>query len=296
MSSPTASDRGATVPETLSQAVLWSATLPHGTNLDERVRAAAAGGFDVLTVNYRDHLWLAEQGRTPESARAWAAGLGVELAVYDSIANWYQYDQPKRVIDGTMASRDEVLDVCEAFGVRTLVAVPAYPTPCTTADLARAFGELCDAAAAKAVTITLEFTPFPPVADLATGWEIVRQAARPNGTLLVDTWHFYRGTPDLDLLASIPGDRIGAVQISDGDTELTMSLIKATMTDRRLPGRGEFDLVSVLRTLRDIGGLHLVGPEVLENALFELPVDDASRLARSCYDAVIEKAFAAPAA
>jgi sugar phosphate isomerase/epimerase len=110
---------------------------------------------------------------------------------------------------------------------------------------------------------TLEFTPYPPVGSLATGWEVVRLADRPNAKLLVDTWHIVRSGSDASLLREIPGDRIGAVQVSDGDAELTMPLMKATVGARRLPGEGDFDLATMLGALRDNGGLTCVGPEVM---------------------------------
>ena len=42
-----------------------------------------------------------------------------------------------------------------------------------------------------------------------------RYADRANGGIVFDTWHFFRGDPDFDLLATVPGDRIYCVQIDD---------------------------------------------------------------------------------
>ena len=100
----------------------------------------------------------------------------------------------------------------------------------------------------------LEFTPVPPIGSLATAWEIVRDADRPNGGILFDTWHFFRGQPDLELLATIPGDRIFSVQFSDGAAEIRESLVKDTYRHRMLPGEGVFDLAGVIDTLTATAG------------------------------------------
>jgi sugar phosphate isomerase/epimerase len=122
---------------------------------------------------------------------------------------------------------------------------------------------------------------------LATAWEIVRGAARTNGGILFDTWHFFRGVPDLDLLAGVPGERIFSVQVSDGAPELRESLVKDTFRHRLLPGEGTFDLLGVLRVLRRTGGLNLVGPEVLSTELDALSAIEAARLAGEALDHVM---------
>ena len=116
--------------------------------------------------------------------------------------------------------------------------------------------------------------------------DLVRLADRPNGGMVFDTWHFFRVNPDFDALEAVPGDRIFAVQVSDGGADFVEGLLADTFRHRRLPGDGVFDLVRVLRVLDRIGGLNMAGPEVLSVELHALPPLEAALRAAEAFDAV----------
>ena len=158
-------------------------------------------------------------------------------------------------------------------------------------QLAAAFAAMCDRAGDIGADALLEFTPITAIADLATGWDIVRQAARPNGGLLVDTWHLLRGTPDLALLEQIPGERIFSVQVADAPAQRRPDIRDDTL-HRALPGDGVLDLVGVLRVLYRIGALRWVGPEVIspEQELLDAPT--AAQRAHTRTAEVIARAIA----
>ena len=257
--------------------VLWSSMLKD-RSLRELIAAARDAGYDALSVMPHDLDELRTSGHTPAEASGWAQDAGVELAIYDCVIEWYDHDPPRRPMVGDGIGTSEVVPVCAELGVKLVNAVAAYTTSQSIDQLAVAFGLLCDQVASCGAVAMLEFAPLPPVGSLAVGWEVVRQANRPNGKLLVDTWHLARSGSDPALLREIPGDRVGAVQLSDGDATLTMPLMKATMTARRLPGEGDFDLESVLGALRDTGGLTVVGPEVLTTAWAHVSTVDIARL------------------
>jgi sugar phosphate isomerase/epimerase len=113
---------------------------------------------------------------------------------------------------------------------------------------------------------------------LKVAWDIVRQAGRANGGILFDTWHFFRGDPDMELLRTIPGDRIFAVQVNDADAEPCGTVWEDTFR-RRLPGEGSFDVAAVMAVLAQIGGLSWVGPEVIHPEMASMHPVDAARLA-----------------
>jgi sugar phosphate isomerase/epimerase len=267
--------------------VLWAASLRPST-LRERVAAAVAGGFGGVSVSPGD----ADGGTgidSPEEVARWAAGQGVALVVVDSVIEWYPHEPPRRMLAATEYSVAQMLEVCDRYGVDSLGALAPFPSEAPVEELAGCFARLCDQAGEHGLRVQLEFTPFPPVADLATAWEIVGQAGRRNGGILLDSWHFFRGRPDLQLLSSIPGDRIMGVQLSDGRAEFRESLLKDTFRHRELPGEGCFDLVGLLNVLHQTGGLNQVGPEVLSEELYALePAEAAVRLA-----AAAEKTMAA---
>ena len=116
--------------------------------------------------------------------------------------------------------------------------------------------------------VHLEFTPFSGIPDLATAWDVVRSADRPNGGLVFDTWHYFRGRRDDALLREIPGERIFAVQINDAAAQPQGRLVVDTWRFRRLPGDGDFDLPEVLEILAAKRGIGPPGIEVLSEDLW----------------------------
>ena len=141
------------------------------------------------------------------------------------------------------------------------------------------FARACDVAARHGVLLHLEFLPWAGIPDLASAWEIVRGADRPNGGLLIDSWHFFRSDSTFAELLEIPGDRILYVQLDDGPNDAESDLAEETQHRRLLPGDGAFDLVGLLGALEAIGSVGPIGVEVFSDELVGLPIDDVAERA-----------------
>lgn len=269
--------------------ILWGAGLPPST-LPERVAAAAANGYTDLSVSSADQVWARTEGVAPGELRRQAGDEGVSLSSLDGVIEWYPHPEPKRAL-GTPVPVAEVLLAAEAFGARTINAIAPFPSSVPLEGLAEHFASVCDRAAEHGLLVHFEFTPRSPVDNVFTAYELVQLAGRANGGILFDTWHFCRGNPDIDRLeAEIPGDRIFAVQVSDGKDEFVEGLLPDTFRHRMLPGEGTFPLGEILRTLDAIGGLTLAGPEVLSVEQFALEVAEAARQQGEAYDRVVASA------
>lgn len=256
--------------------VLWSAGVAP-TPLAERVRAAVEAGYSVLSISPADLDHVQAEGGDPAEAARWAGDQGVSLSILEGMIEWYPHDPPKRPLGSGPLGVDDILSVADAFDATSLNALAPYPTDCDLDDLAGHFAALCDRAAEHGCQVHFEFTPASPVSDVTTAARLVELADRDNGGILFDTWHFFRVDPDFEKLARVPGHRILAVQVSDGAAELQEGLLPDTFRHRRLPGDGDFDLLGVLGVLDDIGGLRMVGPEVLSVELFALPAAEAAQ-------------------
>jgi sugar phosphate isomerase/epimerase len=256
--------------------VLWAGTVGFTSTLPERFRAAAEAGYQAVTLSPPDVLRAAESGVSAEDIGRQARDLGLRLIV-DPVMNWYPDSTPSPSRFAGVATAD-ALAMCEALGVQSLSAIATGASDVPLADLPDFFGRLCDEAARFGAGVHLEFIPFTIVRNLRTAWDIVRAADRPNGGLVFDTWHFFRGDADYDLLETIPGERILEVQIDDAAAEPDGPLREETQR-RLLPGDGGFDLTRVVRALHAIGGLRSLGPEVINPALAAMPILDAAKLA-----------------
>jgi sugar phosphate isomerase/epimerase len=255
--------------------VLWHGTLGLQSPLDARISAATAGGYGRISVSPFDVATTAQAGTTAADLGRRIRDAGLDI-VLDGLMNWYP-GEPLTSSPTAAFTAAEVLDMCAALrpAALTVLARPTCDVP--PGEVAAAFGRLCDRAEQAGTRVQLEFMPMMAIGDLATAWTVVATADRPNGGLLFDTWHFYRGTPDFDTLASLPGDRIFGVQVADGPTTPHIPLIEDTF-QRSVPGDGDFDLARVLRALDQIGGLQWIGPEVISPTTAAMPPLDAAHL------------------
>jgi sugar phosphate isomerase/epimerase len=268
---------------------LWAGTVGFTSPLAERFAAAAATGCREVTLSPPDVLRAAGDGTAAAEIGRQARDLGLDLVV-DPVMNWYPDREPSPSRFAGV-STDDALRMCEALGATSLSAIATASSDVPVPDLAGYFGRLCDRAAGFGARVHLEFIPFTIVRTLRIAWDLVRAADRPNGGLVFDTWHFFRGEPEFEVLAGIPGDRIFCVQLDDAPAVPRGSL-RAETQHRLLPGDGALDLVAAIRALDRIGGLRRVGPEVISPDLAALPVLDAAILALDRTRAIIDVALA----
>lgn len=249
------------------------------------MEAAVAGGFTGISLWGRDYWRARADGLNDADIRSVLDDHGLGVAEIDP-AWWWLPGAADIVIpeaaDAEAVFRygeDELLRIAEAVGGRSLNAVDVFGGDWDIDAAAEAFAGLCDRAAEHGVVVHIEFLPWSKIPDLATAWEIVQRAGRSNGGVAVDAWHWFRGGGDLEVLKGIPGERVLGLQLDDGPAEPEANLIEATLHDRRLPGDGDFDLASLMATLREIGAVAPVGIEVFSDELHALPPAQAARRA-----------------
>lgn len=268
--------------------VLWTGTVGFDRTLRERVDAARDAGYGAVSMSPREAVDREELARAEDA--------GIEIAVLDAVFSWLRPGDDIGLEGTNPLTVEESLRVAEAMHVPTVNAIALRGEPLPVDAIAERFAAFCDRAAEVGCRVHLEFAPHSAVPDVATAWDIVRSADRENGGVLFDSWHFFRGTPDFEVLQSVPGDRIFATQLSDGTAEPVGHWFDETMHRRLLPGDGAFDLVRVVATLASIDALALDGPEVIADALHAHGPVDAAVIAGTRLAAVYAQAgVAAPA-
>jgi len=266
--------------------LMWSGTLGD-CPLEERLEATAQVGYGQLSVRLDDIAGLdddslTEVGRTAERH-------GVQLATLEAIFSWT--DTGPRDWPGSAVDVADTINRAAAVGCDSITAIAARLDNPSIDRQTTDFAALCDLAAERGLAIDLEFSPLSSVSGISEAWQIVSDAGRPNGRILFDTWHFFRGDGDLATLATVPGPRIGQVQISDASSLVQGKLYADTMRHRRQPGEGDFDLVTVLQVLAEIDGLRSVGPEVISDENRARGPLEAARVSAEATDRLFETAL-----
>lgn len=255
--------------------VLCAGTLQKAS-LVERAAAAVAGGFRGLSLFASDYRRARADGLSDADLRALLADHALEIAELDPLITWL----PGAVsaIPLFDATEDEFYAIRDAIGARSINAIVFTPEPVPDAELAESFAALCERSAAHEMLVHLEFMPWTQVANALDAWDVVRRAGHPNGGIMLDTWHHFRGgVSDADLAAKVPTERIFAVQLDDAPAEPERDVIAETLKRRRLPGDGDIDLPRILRMLRAGGSPAPLGVEVFSEALFDLAPDEVAR-------------------
>jgi 4-hydroxyphenylpyruvate dioxygenase len=279
--------------------ILWAGTV-RAHQLEDRVAAAAAGGYDEMSVAPTDVSAELAAGSTFADLRALQRHYGVRLSHLDPLTRWAPRWRPDPAAwDGAAgmtgflgSDPDTFLFWAEQLGAASVSAiVSADLTGVDGSDLAAAFARTADLAAGRGLRVDLEFIPFWGLPDLRTAWEVVDRARRPNTGIVLDTWHFFRGDPDTGLLERLPPGTVTGVQIGDaGPPAPGLSAVQDCLENRVTPGEGEFPLVDLLSRLRRHDQLSRVGPEVFSTVYDALPAAVATARATVATARLLEAA------
>jgi 2-keto-myo-inositol isomerase len=180
----------------------------------------------------------------------------------------------------------ELCECAQALGCDIIVVVPS-PTPADVgwneieAESVSVLRELSDVSAPYGVRLAFEFLGFPwcSVRTLGQCWDIVRETARDNVGLVLDTCHFYAGESELGTIGRVDPRSILVFHINDVEERPLATIEDA---HRLLPGEGVIPLEAIAVALSDIGydgpcSVELFRPEYWERDPAELA--SASRAA-----------------
>jgi sugar phosphate isomerase/epimerase len=225
------------------------------------VDAAAASGFVDLSV-WAWYLPMLTDDGTLEAARADLDRRGMRVKVVEAAGAW-------AAGDGGEAEKEaaQMAAAAEATGASVVLAACLGSTLPAVDEARRQLVLLADAARRGGATVAVEFLPWTGLPNLAAAWDLVEPLGGDVG-LVIDTWHWLRqpGGGDLELLGSIPADRILLVQLSDAPAAPSGELFDETMQRRLLPGDGAVDFGAVLGCVASSGAKPLVEVEMFNPA------------------------------
>lgn len=163
------------------------------------------------------------------------------------------------------------LDLCQQFGIPTMLLVADFAHSPDAAALGRAVVSLKQAAqwaAGFGVRLALEFRGTDAFCScLDTALTLVEQCGEPNAGVCLDAFHYYKGPSkpeDLERLTAANLFHVQACDVAGVPRELMSD------SDRVMPGEGDFrlePLVSRLKAIHYAGGVSL---ELLNPVLWQL--------------------------
>ena len=279
--------------------LFWPGSL-NARGFEAIIREAAAGAFAELAISPLMIHELLATGRTADDIIAEAAARGVRLSTLDGVSSWapiWIQDNPLPAMRARFAfTAAQNLEMAAALGLDTILVAGAFDKGALDLEvLIDPFGRFCDEAARLGIRVELEFVPFWGIPELGVAWDIVRRAARPNSGLLIDTWHFHKGSRDIEadlaLLATIPGDRLRNVQLADALARSEADTLYAQGRLRRHAGDGELAIDRIVGTIVQQGCLERIGPEIFGAVADDALPGETGRRGASTTRQVLGRAF-----
>jgi sugar phosphate isomerase/epimerase len=274
---------------------LCSGTILQAPGLAAKVDAAHRAGFGAISIWYQDYAGARADGMSDRAIRQLLADHGLVVNETEVLARWVPTDGVATVDASgvreqlSMKERD-LLSMTAAVGARSVTAVELLGASVDLDAASEAFAGLCDRAAEFGVDVNLEFMPFSGIPDLAAALRVVTGAGRPNGGLVIDAWHVFRSNTPLATLDAVPPERVHVVQLSDAPAAAPADIRTETGTARLLPGKGDIDLVGIVRRLDALGVDVPFGVEVFSRELMSRDPADVAVLAMESLRRVLDEA------
>src|SRR3954468_18534768 len=234
------------------------ATVCLSGTLDEKLRAAAAAGFDGVELFEAD---LLGSPLSPEDVRERCAELGLTVDLYQPFRD-FEAVAPEQ-LEHNLRRAERKLEVMEALGADTML-VCSNVAPDAIDDDALAAAQLrtlAERAGARGMRIAYEALAWGRhVSEYDHAWRIVEAADHPALGTCLDSFHILSRGTDLAALDAIRGDRVFSLQLADAPP-LVMDVLRWSRHYRCFPGQGGFDLRDFTERVLDAG---YAGPLSLE--------------------------------
>ena len=264
---------------------------PARFSFEERVAAAAAAGFAAIGLTVEDYGACRDRGLSSADLRRILADYGITVAELEFLTHWWHNDEQGR---RARLTEEQLYAAADTVGARhmNVGSIGGRGTLPALGVVAEQFAALCDRAARHGLRVALEFLPWSDIGDAGTAGAIVRQAARNNGGILIDSWHYFRGAADPAQVRAIPAEHFCAIQFDDADAVQVGGMLEDTTQRRRLPGEGAFGLVGFVQLLDEIGVHAPISVEIISTEQQARPLAEAARLAHDTTQAVLAQARA----
>lgn len=138
---------------------------------------------------------------------------------------------------------------------------------------------MADVVAEAGIKLALEFVPGVAVDSIPKAIEILNRIGRARMGIVIDTWHFFRGSSTWTDLETVDPADVILVQFNDAPPAISEDIMSESMNRRTWPGQGEFDLKRFADTLTKRGWNGVVAVEVLADDVRQLDAATYIRMA-----------------
>ena len=216
------------------------------TGLMDKIAIAGECGYDAIELWINDIDEYVEQGGSIDDVKKALADNNLPVPTIIALHGW---------LGSTGAEHQEAIDeakrrleIGEELGAQYAISSP--PRAEVDMDAAGAqYRELLDLAEGMRIKPSMEFLGFvPTVCTIKSAWQIICDADHPDGSIIMDPFHVFRGGGSIDEMDPIPAEKIAVFHFNDAvDTKPREEQSDA---DRVFPGDGVLDLADMIARLK----------------------------------------------
>ncbi|AUO45914.1 sugar phosphate isomerase/epimerase family protein [Pseudomonas ogarae] len=245
-------------------------------SLQDRAQAASKAGWRGMGFVHADLLHNVDKLGI-STVRNILQDNGIKHVEVEFLTDWH-LDGERRAASDKM--RDELLEIAGELGARSLkVAGGLFEDgPPDVPRMRETFALLCDRAQPFGVNVVIEFLPFSSVCTIDRAIAVTENV-RPNGGLLVDTWHVARGGMSFDEIAKIPLELIKSIELDDANHAIVETLFNDSTHHRKLCGEGALDVPAFIQQVVNVGYRGPWGVELISAELRKLPLEVVAKRA-----------------
>ena len=255
--------------------------------LEERLAALAENNCTSMGMS-SEELESFLSDHSEDKLRGLLSDYGVRLQELEVLFGWNADPE-----EGGLDAQTRFLDLAVLAGIPLVKATAVYPPGVEMPPvevLAERFGAVCDLAAERELTVSLEAMAVLPGFTYQVASDILVAADRPNAGLLIDMWHLYRDPTGLGSIEQLSAAQITGLEFADAPSTPSPDVMYEALSGRLLPGEGDFDITGLLHTL-DAKGVDIpLSVEVLSADLRALPLSEHIARTVAAVHSSLEKA------
>lgn len=230
----------------------------------EKIRIAAEAGYGAIELWHEDMDAYARDGGSLEDVKKALADSGLQVPTTIYVKGWFESegDDYQRALEECRRRMQQGAEV----GATYVIAGP----PAGVADRDRGaehYRELLALGREIGIKPAMEFLGFvDDINTIEAAWEIVEKAGDPDGTIVLDPFHIFRGGGDPESIANIPGERIAVFHFNDAPANLPRE--QQHDRNRVYPGDGHLDLKHMVELVRGTGYRGCISLELFNEVLW----------------------------
>ena len=243
-------------------------------SLMDKIRITGEVGYDAIELWSDDLTKYEEENGSLDGVVKALADNGLEVITLIALHGWM--DAVGEKYQECLEEARRRMRQAAAVGSPYIIASP----PRNVVDLhlgAQRYKQLLEIGREYGVKPSMEFLGFVDgVNQIKDAWQVVTEADDPDGTIIMDVFHIYKGGSPLDDLRKIPGDKMSIFHFNDAPDSPPIE--QQTDANRVHPGDGVAPLGEMLKIIRESGYQGVISLELFNPSYWEQDPKEVARI------------------